>query len=196
MREPVELRLSPLVSSLRDAVRRELRPPFAVFGHSMGALLAFELARALRAAGDTEPALLVVSGYRAPHLPDVDEPVHTLDDRGLRARLGEMAGTPAEVLQDDALCELILPIVRADFEVCETYVYVPEAPLDIPIVVYRGEDDHRVSERTARLWREHTTSSCTVRTFPGDHFFVRSARTPVLADLRRRCQALVGAAAG
>ena len=196
MREPLEVRLAPLVSSLREAVSRDLRPPFVVFGHSMGALLAFELARALRAEGDAEPALLVVSGYRAPHLPDVDEPVHTLDDRGLRARLGEMAGTPAEVLQDDALCELILPIVRADFEVCETYAYEPAAPLDMPIVVYRGEDDHRVPERAAQQWSEHTTRSCTVRSFPGDHFFVRSARAQVLTDLRTRCHTLVGAAAG
>ena len=193
MREPLETRLAPIVAALHAAVCDSVQGALVLFGHSMGALIVFELARALQRLGGPRVVLLVVSGYRAPHLSDLEEPVHRLDDVELLSHLHDLAGTPLEVLGDEALCELILPIVRADFEVCETYTFAPGPALDVPVVVYRGDDDTRMSHEAAVAWEQHTTSTCTVRSFTGDHFFIHSARGELLDDLRSRCVATVAA---
>src|SRR4051794_13772560 len=120
-------RLDDLTQRLADALTSERDGvPFAFFGHSMGALIAFEIARRLRRNSLALPCRLFVSACRAPHLPNQHAPVHSLPDAELRLTLAEFGGTPRELLDDDELMELVLPTLRADFTVCETYRYAHE----------------------------------------------------------------------
>lgn len=188
IREPLITRLESLVEAVITTIGHSLRPPYAIFGHSMGALLAFELARRLRRAERPSPLCLFVSGHSAPHVPDNEEPLHRLEDHALIERLRELNGTPDAVFDDEELCQLLLPIIRADFQLRETYRYIHQEPLCCPIIAYRGSDDERTSEELMAGWREQTTDMFSMRTLPGDHFFIHSAEGQLLADLRSTCE--------
>jgi surfactin synthase thioesterase subunit len=172
-----------LVSELRPFLDRR----FVVFGHSMGALLAFEVACELRRAGLPQPAHLFVSAHKAPHLPFDQAPVHQMDPREFRAELRRLEGTPDEVLANEELMQIAEPILRADFKLCETYVYRPVEPLDIPISVFGGAGDSKVPAAVLQPWREHTRRSMSLRVFPGGHLFLQAARaelvSAILSDL-------------
>jgi medium-chain acyl-[acyl-carrier-protein] hydrolase len=172
---------------LAAALHRELAPqmdrPFALFGHSNGGLMAFELARRLRAAGQPMPRLLVASGRPAPQLPVRDEPIHALPHDEFIAALRRYNGTPEEVLQSAELMELLAPLIRADFSLGETYQYRPEPPLDVPITAFGGVGDLEVSTDEVEAWREQTTGEFRVEMFPGGHFFLNEDRERVLASL-------------
>lgn len=183
--EPLATRCLPAVAALTDGLAPCLDRPFALFGHSMGALLGFELARHLRATGLPLPLHLFVSGHGAPHLPDQNPPLHTLSEPELIAKLREMNGTPEEVLQHAELRNLLLPILRADFAVCETYAYSAEPPLSCPISVYSGLGDEYVNRGELEGWREHTSAAFMLRLFPGDHFYLNTARPYLLQALAR-----------
>lgn len=176
------------IDSLARAALPALAPlldrPFAFFGHSMGALVAFELARLLAAEGRS-PAQLFVSAHRAPQLPDPDEPLHQLPDAELVERLRELNGTPPEVLAHAELLQLLLPLLRADFEACETYQYAPGAPLPCPISAFGGLRDPHVSREMLDAWGAQTSDGLTVRMFPGDHFFLNGDRQLLLASVAR-----------
>ena len=174
-RGPLFYELSPLLVTLERMIVPYHDLPYAFFGHSMGALLGFELARGLRRHELPGPVHLTVSGHRAPQRFDPNEPIHNMPDREFRAKLREFGGTPEEVLQNAELIELLTPILRADFAVCERYSYVPEAPLDCSITVFGGNNDPRVSRDELLDWRDQTTQSFSLRMFPGGHFFLQSA---------------------
>lgn len=178
-------RMEPLVAAIAPALLPYLDRPFAFFGHSMGALLGFELARALRRDHGRLPALLVVSGHRAAHLPDPHPPAHALPKAELLAELRRLNGTSREVLDHPELLEIILPILRADFAVCETYSYQSEPSLECPIVAFGGLEDRDVTREEVASWREQTSAGFTLRMFPGDHFFLNTARHLVLQTLAR-----------
>lgn len=163
------------------AERRDL--PFAFFGHSMGALFAFELARLLRRSGGPSPVHLFASGRRAPQLPDTLPPTYNLPDAEFLEELRRLNGTPPEVLEHPELLELMIPHLRADFEVVQTYVYAEGPPLDIPVSVYGGLEDEEVSVEDLEGWREQTTAAFSLRMFPGDHFFIDTARPLLLGRL-------------
>jgi medium-chain acyl-[acyl-carrier-protein] hydrolase len=171
--EPSFRRLQPLVQALADGLTPHLDVPFALFGHSLGALVSFELARELRRRG-RYPASLLVSSFRAPHLPDPDPPIYHLPDAEFIQELVELGGTPPEVLENAELMELVLPRLRADLEVCDTYAYLPETPLACPIAVFGGVDDQEVRPEELAGWREHTSGAFRLRLFTGDHFYVHS----------------------
>jgi surfactin synthase thioesterase subunit len=176
-----------LVRELSTGLRAFLDRPFVVFGHSMGALLAFELACELRRAGLPQPVHLFLSAHKAPHLPFDQAPVHRLDPRRFRAELRRLEGTPESVLANEELMQIAEPILRADFKLCETYVYEPVEPLDVPLSVFGGESDPNVSAAALDPWRVHTRASMSVRMLPGRHLFVQSARaelvSAILSDL-------------
>jgi medium-chain acyl-[acyl-carrier-protein] hydrolase len=170
--------IGPLVAQARDK-------PFVLFGHSVGALMAFELTRWLRAAGAPGPLHLIVAGKRAPHVPLARSPLHELSDEHLIDKLRELNGTPQQVLETRELLDLMLPRVRADFEVNETYRYREGAPLDCPMTVFGGSVDPETSLESLAAWEMHSCGPYEQRMFPGDHFFVHSFEDQVLADIQR-----------
>jgi medium-chain acyl-[acyl-carrier-protein] hydrolase len=172
--EPAYRQLAPLIEALAPVLAPQLDRPFAVFGHSMGALIGFELCRHLRRQGQPMPIGLFVSGRQAPHRAESDPPIHAL--RALN-------GTPHEVLANAELMEMALPGLRADFELCETYVHTPEPPLNLPILAFGGLFDRDVSREDVDAWREHTTGRFSLSMLPGDHFFIESARPQLLQRL-------------
>ncbi|HEX9428198.1 MAG TPA: alpha/beta fold hydrolase [Candidatus Polarisedimenticolia bacterium] len=181
LNEPPYARITPLVAALVTALRGELGKPYAFFGHSLGALLGFELLRALRRVGAPSPRGLFVSGYRAPHLPDPEPPLHRLPGAALWEELRRLNGTPPEVLENAELRRLVEPTLRADFAIDETYLHTNEAPLTCPISAFGGISDREVSGEMLAAWRRHTEGSFELRMMPGDHFFIHASR-PILLD--------------
>ncbi|HEX6290381.1 MAG TPA: thioesterase domain-containing protein [Herpetosiphonaceae bacterium] len=172
-----------LVASLSSAILPHLNMPYAFFGHSMGALTCFELARQLRRQNAPLPLHIFVSGHRAPQIPDDDEPIYHLPDAEFIEELRTLNGTPDAVLQNDELMRLMLPLLRADFELCNTYTFTEDAPLPCPITAYGGLQDDEVSRDQLAAWREHTSAHFTMRMFPGDHFYLHGSRALLLQTL-------------
>jgi medium-chain acyl-[acyl-carrier-protein] hydrolase len=170
-----------------DGLMAELVPrldvPFAFFGHSLGATVAFEVARRLRAMGGPQPLHLFASGRTAPHLPMEDPPVHALPEPEFVAELRRLGGTPEEVLGNADLMSILLPLLRADFGLSETYEHTPGDPLDLPITGYGGVRDERVEPERVSAWRQHTRAGFREVMFPGGHFFLHEDRQSLLADL-------------
>lgn len=189
MGEPPFTAMAPLVRELAAAIEPHLDRPFAFFGHSMGALVCFELARALRRLGGPEPACLIVSGHRAPHLTEQRPPIHDRPAHELLDELRRLNGTPPELLEHEELMQLLLPLLRADFAVCETYAYADAPPLTCPILALGGLEDRDVGRPELEAWGAQTTTGCSVRLFPGDHFFLNGARHLLLQVLARELSA-------
>ena len=177
-------RAEPLVEALATALAGELDGPYALFGHSMGALLAFELARTLRRRGAAEPQVLFVSGGPAPHLPRRWEQIHDQPDDVVVARLRDLGAVPEDVYAEPELLELLMPTIRADFSVVETHVHRPEPPLGCPVVAFAGAEDREVPPDQVAPWHQHTTGSFTRQVLPGGHFFLHNARTALLDTVR------------
>jgi len=171
-----------LVNTLREALEPYLDRPYAFFGHSIGALVSFELTRELRRSGGIEPRHFFVSGCPAPHLPGSEQICGLSDDQFLE-RLYRFNGTPPEVLNHPELMQLMLPTLRADFSLRDGYVYRDEAPLSCPITSFGGMNDQHVDGLMLRAWRRHTGDRFQLWLFQGDHFFVRSAQGPLLEVL-------------
>ncbi|MGC2743716.1 MAG: alpha/beta fold hydrolase [Candidatus Angelobacter sp.] len=166
--------LPPLVASIADRIDREPRHTYALYGHSMGALIAFELGREMFRRHGYGPEHLLVSGRRAPQSP-TDEPViFNLPHDQFLAELRRLNGTPAEVLDNPEVIELFITTLRADFELVDTYEYRPGEPLSCPITVYNGIKDIHVPTESSPAWQEQTSSHCKVRLLNGDHFFIRN----------------------
>jgi len=165
--------LSPLIEALAQALVPFLDEPFAFFGHSLGALVGFELVRRIRRQYGVHPVRLFVSAGRAPQIPHRGRPIHTLPDKEFLMELRRLNGTPSELLGHEELMEIMLPVLRADFAVYETYLYSTEPPLNCPISAYGGIQDHRVNESDLEAWRAQTNVSFSLRMFPGDHFFLK-----------------------
>jgi surfactin synthase thioesterase subunit len=164
----------------------EFVAPFAFFGHSLGALVAYEVALALRDLGRPLPERLVVSAIPAPHLGPRRGPVHHLPDEELVEFVeGSLGGGLGALANEPELLAMVLPTYRADFQAYDTYHYVPRPPLDLPVHVLGGRDDTITRDRLAP-WAEHTTGPCSVELLPGGHFYLRDApgRAAVLAALR------------
>lgn len=184
-REPPYKRMGSLVNDLANVVTSSLAGtsarsagsagggPYAVYGHSLGALVAFELLRELRRRGDPEPVHLFVSGCVAPHCPfDDGPPIRNMELPELVATLRKLGGTPEWLLSDPSVLEMIVPAIRADFSVKETNVYRPEPPLDVPITALPATDDPRASEELVGRWCEQTTGEFEQHTLMGGHFAV------------------------
>jgi medium-chain acyl-[acyl-carrier-protein] hydrolase len=178
--EPPIRRLAPLSRIAAQALLPYLDKPFVFFGHSLGALLCFEIARRLRRENQRQPAHLFVSATEAPHRRRLEESISGLPKSELVKKLREFNGTPVEVLQHDELLELMLPMIRADFELYETYEYHPESPLECPMTIYGGIEDSEVEKGRLAAWSEMTVGACEIRMFPGDHFYLNSSRANFL----------------
>ena len=164
------------VTSVVNAIANHLPPltgvPYALYGHSMGAIISFELSRELFRRG-VGPRRLFVSGNRAPQFPTAEPITYNLPHDGFIAELKRLNGTPQEVLDSPEMMELFMDVLRADFELVQTYEYGPGEPLACPLTVYGALNDQRVPVESCFAWQDQTSAECTVRIFQGDHFFVR-----------------------
>ena len=159
--------------------------PFAFFGHSLGGLLAFEVARARQRLGARPPAALIVAGTRAPDLPRAEPPISQLpDDNFIAALSSRYQGIPPAVLANRELLELCLPVLRADLRAVETYRCPPDRPLACPLIALGGVHDPLVTAHELAAWSRHTTAAFVQRRVPGDHFFLNHS-TPAVLDLVR-----------
>lgn len=169
--EPVIDNISQLVESICDNISAHLQVPFAFFGHSMGAMLAFEVSRNLRKRGLPQPCHLMVSACRAPQHELGRVAIHDLPQDEFLASLSTLNGTPAEALDNKELMEMMEPILRADFKVVETRRYSEQTELSMPISVFGGQQDERVSRAYLQDWQQHTSAGFWLQLFPGDHFY-------------------------
>lgn len=172
-----------LTRALADALRPFLDRPYVVFGHSMGALLAYELTCELRRRKLQLPEHLFLSAHRAPHVPGRLPHIHLSDRAAFRAELKQMDGTPAAVLEQEELMQIAEPILRADFKLCETYTWEPTEALDIPMSVFGGLHDTRVSRAVLEPWQQHSRRPVQLRMFPGGHLFVQQCRSEVVSAM-------------
>jgi len=184
-------RMTPLVQTIAEAMLPYFDKPFAFFGHSMGATISFELSRHLRREYGIEPEHLFVSGRSAPQTPDTDPPTYHLPEEDFIEELRRLNGTPKEVLEHKELLGLLLPLLKADFELIQTYQYTVEPPLDCPISAFGGLQDEEVGCNILELWKEQTTASFALRLFPGNHFFLHSSQSLLLGILCQETAKLV-----
>jgi len=157
--------------------------PFAFFGHSMGAIIGYELARRLRGQHGLRPLTLMASGRMAPHVLDREPPMFNLPHDEFIAKLRRLNGTPHEVLECAELMEVMAPLLRADLEAIETYVYQPGLRLDCPILAFGGDHDPDVSQSDIEAWGHHTSAEFRMKMFAGDHFFLHPQQEELLKDL-------------
>jgi surfactin synthase thioesterase subunit len=181
IRERPHVSVDALVADLAGAMEPRLHRPFAVFGHSMGALLAFELARLLRGRGLPRPRVLFASGAVAPQ--SRRPPEDAGSTRELIMRIRNLGGPGLEALRNPELLRLVLPWLRADFHMVDGYVYRDQPPLDCPIHAFCGSRDPEVSRADAEGWLGQTSAGGAVRVLPGDHFFLDESRDALLAAI-------------
>lgn len=184
-----------LATALAAAIARAARteaPRFALFGHSMGALLGFETARVLETVHGLSPTALVMSGRGAPALPSARPPFSTLPDGAFADAIAAMGGMPAEIRETPEALAFFLPVLRADIALCERWRYRPGPRLGCPITVLGGQDDIHAPPAMLAAWRDETLHDCRQQVFAGGHFFLHDAAPAVVDAI---AEAVLGAAA-
>lgn len=172
-REPPDDTLELIVSALAHALYPFINLPFAFWGHSMGALIAYELTRYFQKLHYPLPACLFVSGHRAPQCPSRHDPIHQLPESEFIEKLIQFGGTPKQVLREQELLKFLMPTLRADFSATERHNYQHSPPLNCSISALGGTDDPYVNQDELMAWEIHTRGEFKCRTLPGDHFFIR-----------------------
>lgn len=176
--------LEEFLPPLQEAMLPYLKRRFAFFGHSLGAFFAFELVRKLRIEHSLSPFHFFASGKRAPQVPNPESPIHLLPEREFVEALCERYnGIPQEVLQDADLMKMLMPPLRADLTINETYTYREDAPLDCPITAFGGLADRSTTRENLAAWRHQTTNSFKLHMFSGDHFFLKENRIKLLNQI-------------
>lgn len=175
--------VGPLVAEVAEQVAGAVGDePFAIYGHSMGGLLSFELARRLRSGYKRQPAALLVGAYRAPQLPNQNFRIYHLPIEVLKVVL-RAQGIPEPVLQNDELMRAMIPTLRADLELCDRYAYSEAPPFDCPVTVFGGASDATVSADELDGWRQHTAAAFHVTLIEGGHFFLHTAPGQLLENV-------------
>ncbi|MER8265617.1 thioesterase II family protein [Streptomyces griseus] len=169
------------VRELADRIVEVIGPwqdkPLALFGHSLGASVAFEVALRMEARGNL-PAALIASGRRAPSALR-DERVHLRDDDGLLEEIRRLDGTQSQLLEDDEIKRMVMPSIRADYKAAETYRYEPGPPLSTPVYALTGDADPKATTDEVRAWADHTTGPFDMTVYPGGHFYLNAHSTAV-----------------
>lgn len=186
LREKPFTDLLALAEVLSGEISSHIDKPYALFGHSVGATIAFEVARALRREGLPLPLHLFVSGCRAPQLADTRYHSYDLPSAELIGRLRKLNGTPLQILESPAIMEFFLPIIRADLQMIQTYNYSVEAPLSCPISAFGGWQDLEEPPEMISAWHEQTSSSFQRQMFAGDHFFLHSEHDHLLQAISQQ----------
>ncbi len=182
--EPPVTTMQALLQSLVPVIARHNDRPFAFFGHSVGALVAFELTRYLRLHGMSLPRQLIVSGCQAPQFRSVPRNYHLLDDDAFIDVLGVYKGTPRMVLENRELMDLLMPALRADFSIAETYRYRGGPQLGLPITLFAGEHDDIRGEGQVDGWGRESSHPLSTIWFDGGHFFIDTHRQQVVDQVR------------
>ena len=178
--EPLLNNVSEVVDQLFINFESYLDKPFIFFGHSTGALIAFEFTVALRKRRSIQPRHLIVSGTKAPQAPLRRSPIHALSDLQFIEELKKYNGIPDAIIENKELMSLFMPTIRADFSISETYQYHNELPLDCPITALGGLNDHTFNHEDLLKWKEQTTSSFKHHILSGDHFFIKTSYQEVI----------------
>lgn len=184
-REPVLESVADLVRAVRQGLDGLFEQPYAFFGYSYGTVIAFELARALRAAGNPGPQHLIVGARWAPHLPLKHPPIHALPDSQFLAMMDRRyGGLPAVIRDDPDLLALAMPALRGDLTALETYAYSEQSPLDCPITALAGRDDRMMEADGIAAWAKHTSVAFASHSLAGGHFFINDSADRVLQLVR------------
>lgn len=187
LRETPLTSIAAMVDVVRPAIDEKLDLPFAIFGHSMGALMAFELTAMLERSGMRAPTRLFVSARRSPEEPDLKSPVHALPEPEFLDALQERYGAiPDAVRKEPELLELLLPVLRADIQAVETYAPTAGARIRCPVHVYGGEGDTHPLPAQLPRWQRVVQQPITMRLFPGDHFYLNTQREALTVDITSR----------
>jgi len=182
--EPAFKNVQALAQALANQLQLYSNKPFAIYGHSMGALIAFELTRVLQSNGMEMPEVLMLGAHRAAHLPRTRETLYTLDDKTFIERLQRFGGFPEEVLASEELLQFLLPTLKADFTLCDTYTYTDDLPLNCPIHVFAGVSDPEAPPAVMDSWRKHSSVDTHMHTFQAGHFFIRTDLDLVIDTLK------------
>ncbi|HEX8557031.1 MAG TPA: alpha/beta fold hydrolase [Pyrinomonadaceae bacterium] len=184
MSEPPLKAVHDIVEAFLPVMARRLDKPFAFFGHSMGGAIAFELSRRLRSDCGVEPLRLFISGRRAPHLAPNGPVIYDLPEPEFKEELRRLNGTPAELLEHPEMMEILVPLLRADISVSQTYRCDSRLSLTCPMTIYGGLEDAHDEPAGLAAWREHTLGPFELKMFAGDHFFINTAQPQLLDALR------------
>ncbi|GHE74524.1 oleoyl-ACP hydrolase [Streptomyces vinaceus] len=184
--EPCMDSMEPMAVAIAGALLPFLDRPVAFFGHSLGAAVAYEVALRLEQAHGTGLAHLFVSGCSAPSRPRPSKELHLLDDDGLLEALGALGGMDREVLADHDLRSLVLPALRADVRIAETYRATPGSRTGAPVTAYHGDTDASVGETDVLAWSEHTAADFAAIPFAGGHFYLNDRAPELVADVVAR----------
>lgn len=183
LREEPMTRMRPLIKAISKDLASLIDLPFFLFGHSMGALIAFELSRELFRKCSVVPTHLFVSGRRAPQIPDPDPPTHALPDEDFINYLIQYEGIPKIVMESKELLDLFLPILRADFELLDHYQYQDELLLGCPITAFGGVSDPKIAHNDIRAWRYQTSGKFESYFLAGGHFFINDSKELLLSRI-------------
>lgn len=184
LREPPFRSMKDLVPQLANGLMGLLDRPYAFYGHSLGARTAFETVRALRRSAYGQPFHLFVGACQAPQIPWPHSHMHHLDESAFLAEVQKRyGGVPSQIMDDPDVRALLLPAMRADIAMLETYEYLPEQPLACAITAFGGAQDRMVTQSSVDDWRYQTSADFRVMMFAGDHFFMQSSRTSLLESI-------------
>ncbi|HEX8150724.1 MAG TPA: alpha/beta fold hydrolase [Pyrinomonadaceae bacterium] len=185
--------LLPLAEAAAAALTPHLDRPYALFGHSMGALIAFEVARRMRRAGAPRPVHLFASACRAPQLNELRGHTYDMPHGELIRALRRLNGTPQTILDSEEMMEFFVPLIRADLQLVQTYVCPPGPPLSCPLSVFGGLQDSEETPERLAPWREQTDADFELLMFEGDHFFLHTQAPLLLESIGRRLARAVAA---
>jgi medium-chain acyl-[acyl-carrier-protein] hydrolase len=178
------------MNTLVRKVHQELLPyldkPYVLLGHSLGSKIAFELLHQLSIKSEPLPIHYIASGSRAPHLPRARHFIHNLPDQLFIKEIAKLNGTPDAILKNRELMDLLLPMLRADFCLADTYSPGVRKALEIPVSVFNGKDDYPNSDKQKMYWQQHFTNEVDYQTFKGGHFFINDNQPAYMSALCRR----------
>jgi medium-chain acyl-[acyl-carrier-protein] hydrolase len=188
MKLPPYTKMNPLVREIAQNLIPYLDKPFAIFGHSMGGLVSFELTRLLRSDYGLTPSHLFISARNAPQVTPTKLPIYNLPDAEFWQEIRNYNGTPDDVIENQDIIQIFLPILRADFTALDTYSYTHQPPFDFPISVFGGLQDKEFTDYELEAWREQTTASFSLQMLEGNHFFIRSNQKILLRSISQELE--------